>query len=143
MCFVAGTHISTKMARPGFDSRTGGSALIAGYAVLLFALFRNPAEGVATATATLQGGVFFVALPVLGIVSGVYLLLDRPFRTAVAFLGGSYLGVVGVAMTMLPAANAALTTALGLFLMAVAVFALVTSLRSSVATLSPDGFFEL
>jgi hypothetical protein len=131
------------MARPGFDSRTGGVALIVGYAVLLLALFRNPGKGLETATATLQGGVFFVVFPVLGLASGVYLLLGREFRTVIAFCGGSYLGVVGVAMTMLPAANAVLTTVLGLFLMAVAVFALVASLRSSVATLAPEGFFEL
>jgi len=128
------------MTRPRFDAQTGGIALVVGYGVLIVALFRSPADGLATATATVQGGVFFLALPVLGVLSGVYTTIGGPFRTTVAFLGGSYLGVAGVALTLVPTGNQAATTAIGLLLMAVSAFALLANVWRSLSGVVPDRF---
>jgi hypothetical protein len=128
------------MTSSRFDSRTGGIALVVGYSVLIVALFRNPADGLATATATVQGGVFFLALPVLGVLSGVYTTVGGPFRTAVAFLGASYLGVVGVALTLVPTENQVATTGLGLLLMAVSAFAVLANVWTSLSGVMPDQF---
>jgi hypothetical protein len=84
-----------------------------------------------------QGLLFVVVLPVLGLCTGVYLLLDWPFRTAVATIGSSYLGVVGVGMVFLPTSNP-IVTALGLLFLGLATLALVSTLRASVEALVPD-----
>jgi hypothetical protein len=69
--------------------------------------------------------------------TGVYLLLDKPFRTAVAAIGSSYLGVVGIGLVFLPTSNP-VVTAVGLLFLGLATLALVSALRSSVETLVPD-----
>jgi hypothetical protein len=120
-----------------FDHRVGGLALLVGYCLLFAVLFRNPGEGVTTATATVQGLLFVVVLPVLGLCSGVYLYLDKPFRMAVAAVGSSYLGVVGVGLAFLSTTNPVVTP-LGLLFVGLATLALVAALRSSVDALVPD-----
>lgn len=130
------------MAGLRLDNRTGGSALVAGYLLLLVALFQDPGDGLATATATVQGLLFFVVLPVAGLAGGVYTALDWPFRTTVAFVTGSYLAVVGIGLALLPAQEPIVTTALGALLLGLAVFALVATVRSTAAKLVPGGLFE-
>jgi hypothetical protein len=130
------------MTRFRLDNRTGGLSLVVGYCFLVVLLFRNPSDGVAIATETIQGFLFFILFPVCGIASGVVLLFDWPFRTAVAVLASSYLGVVGIALALLPSTNAGVTTVLGLLFFALANLALVAALRSSVETLVPDGVLE-
>lgn len=121
-----------------FDAPASGVALLTGYVVLLVVLFRSPASGLATATATAQGAVFFLLLPLLGILSGIYSIAGGPLRTPVAVFGSSYLGVVGVALTLLPTANPVVSTALGLFLLLVAVFALLGSLQAGLSAIVPE-----
>lgn len=125
------------MVKISFDHRTGGLALVVGYCLLFAVLFRDPADAVATATATIQGLLFVAVLPVLGLCSGVYLFLDKPFRTVVATLGSSYLGVVGIGLVFLATSNP-LVTPLGLLLVGLATVALVSALRSSIDALVPD-----
>jgi hypothetical protein len=121
-----------------FDAHASGIALVTGYIVMAVALFRNPADGLATATATGQGAVFFLLLPLLGILSGIYSIAGGPLRTPAAVFGSSYLGVVGVALTFLPTANPVVSTTLGLFLFLVAVFALLASLQAGLSAIVPE-----
>jgi len=125
------------MVKISFDHRTGGLALIVGYCLLFGILFRDPGTGIMTATETVQGLLFVVVLPVLGLCSGVYLFLDKPFQTVVAALGSSYLGVVGIGLAFLPTTNP-IVTPLGLLLVGLATLSLVSALRSSVDALVPD-----
>jgi hypothetical protein len=125
------------MTRFRLDNRIGGLSLVIGYCLLFAVLFRDPGAGVTTATETVQGLLFVVVLPVLGLFTGVYLLLDKPFRTAVAAIGSSYLGVVGIGLVFLPTSNP-VVTAVGLLFLGLATLALVSALRSSVETLVPD-----
>jgi hypothetical protein len=130
------------MTRFRLDNRTGGFSLVVGYCLLIVVLFRNPNDGVAIATETAQGFLFFVVFPVCGIASGVVLLFDWPFRTTAAILASSYLGVVGITLALLPSTNAVVMTALGLLFFGLANLALVAALRSNVETLVPDGVLE-
>ncbi|MEF8782535.1 MAG: hypothetical protein V5A39_06220 [Haloarculaceae archaeon] len=114
------------------DHRTGGIALIVGYGLFIAVLFRNPTAGLAAATASAQGVVFFLLLPITGLVSGAYVFLDTPFRTTVAFLTGSYLAVSGIAIALLPADDTAITALLGLVLVGLGTLALVATLRPAV-----------
>jgi hypothetical protein len=120
-----------------FDHRTGGVALIVGYGLLIGVLFRSPAAGLATATASPQGVVFFLLLPILGLVSGAYVFLDPPFRTTVAFVTGSYLAVSGLGIAFLPADYTAL---FGLVLLGLGTVAVVATLRSSITALAGQPF---
>jgi hypothetical protein len=129
------------MTRISLDNRTGGIALVVGYGLLIAVLFRNPTDGIATATGTVQGFLFFAVLPVSGLAGGVYTALDWPFRTTVAFVTGSYLAVVGIGLALLPAEDAIVTTVLGVLLLGLAAFALVATVRSAAASLVPGEFF--
>lgn len=125
------------MARIGLDTRTGGVALVVGYGVLGVALLWNASDGLATATGSLQGLLFFVVLPLLGLASGVYTYLDWPYRTPTAFVSGSYLAMVGLTLALLVTTDAT-TTGAGVVIFGLAVLALVASLRSAVAGFVPE-----
>jgi len=125
------------MAGIGLDNRTGGVALVVGYGLLGAVLIGNASNGFATATGSFQALLFFVVLPLFGVASGVYTFLDWPFRTPAAFVSGSYLAVVGIALASLGATSAT-TTGAGLALFGLAVLALVASLRSAVTAFVPE-----
>ncbi len=125
------------MARIGLDTRTGGAALVVGYGVLGVALFWNASDGLATATGSLQGLLFFVVLPLFGLASGVYTYLDWPLRAPTAFVSGSYLAMVGLTLSLLVTTDAT-TTGAGVVIFGLAVLALVASLRSAVAGFVPE-----
>jgi len=117
------------------DNRTGGIALAVGYVVLIGVLFWRAAGGLSAATGSVGRLVFFVLLPVAGVASGVYVAREGPLGTTVAFLSGSYLAVVGLAMallSLLSADPAAALTLAGLGLFGLATVALVATLRSAV-----------
>lgn len=118
------------------DHRAGGLALALGYGLLLVALFRDPVAGLATATDSVQGVVFFVVLPVAGLLSGGYVYRYWPYRTVVAFLTGTYLAVAGLALLVLPTAT--VLTLLGAVLFGLAVLALAAPLTAAAAALFPD-----
>ncbi|WP_155119337.1 hypothetical protein [Halomicrobium katesii] len=116
------------------DNRTGGLALVVGYVILIAALFRDPTNGLATATATVQGIVFFVALPVLGVASGVYAYVDGPLQTLVTLLTGTYLATVGIALTLF-LSGGPLLTVVGLVLFGLAAVAILGALMSALSSL--------
>jgi len=120
------------------DTRTGGIALAVGYALLLGVLFWRAADGLSAATGSPARLVFFLVLPVAGVASGVYVVLAGPLRTTVAFLSGSYLAVVGIAMALVSLLSAdpeAALTLAGFGLFGLATVGLVATLRSTVGGL--------
>lgn len=128
------------MSTSRLDNRTGGIALAVGYIVLIGVLLWRAADGLSAATGSPGRLLFFVVLPAAGVASGAYVVLEGPLRTAVAFLSGSYLAVVGIAMALLSLLSTDPETALtlaGLGLFGLAAFALVATLRSAVEGLFP------
>jgi hypothetical protein len=94
---------------------------------------RGPVPGplplLAAATA-LQGILFFVVLPLGGLASGAYAVRRGPFSGVGLFVAGSYLAVLGLTLGFgLVSAPAALSV-VGLVLAALAVVAVLASLRA-------------
>jgi hypothetical protein len=126
------------MMETSLDNRTAGVALVIGYLLLIFVLFRNPVEGFSAATATLSASILFVALPALGVASGIYTYFDGPFHAAVAFVTASYLGINGIALALLSPTGLGMTTGAGGLVVGLAVLALAGALRSTVRTFVPE-----
>jgi hypothetical protein len=123
------------------DNRSGGVALVVGYLLFLAVLFRDPASGIETATATAQGVLFFLILPALGLGSGVYAYVDGLYQTAVVFVTASYLAMVAITFALFFASQ--LATAVGVALFALSTVALVGSFRAAVKKLGlTDTLFD-
>jgi hypothetical protein len=120
------------------DHRTGGAALAVGYVLLVVALFRDPASGLATATGSVQGVGLFLVLPGVGLVSGVYGYLGAPLHTVVTLLTATYLAAVGVSLVLFLSGGVVLAL-LGLALFGLATVAIVGSLLSALAAIGLDG----
>jgi hypothetical protein len=121
------------------DNRTTGIALVLGYCLYALVLFEDPASGLETATGTPQGIVFFILFPLGGLASGVYTYLAGPFHSGLAVLTATYLGAVGITLTLLLTGVSIGVTIVGLNLFILAVIALVGSLRTALSAL---GFSE-
>jgi hypothetical protein len=121
------------------DNRTSGIALVLGYSLYALVLFEDPASGLETATETGQGTVFFVLFPLGGLASGVNAYLAGPFHSGLAVLTATYLGAVGITLTLLLTGVSIVVTIVGLNLFVLAVIALVGSLRTALTAL---GFTE-
>lgn len=130
------------MARDYLTDRTGGVALVVGYSLLFGVLVVSASDPVETATEGVQEAVFFILLPLLGIASGVYLLLERPLRTTPAFITASYLSMTGIGITLLESTNPVVTTGIGLILLALGVLTIVAILRSVIARSLPGQPFS-
>lgn len=126
----------------GFDRiKADGGALVLGFALVLTLLYRHPAEGLEAATGDPASLFYFLVLPGIGLLTGIYAGLGGPFSTVPVFALGSYLGVFGVALTVgsLMAATPTWTTVgIGLVLLALAVVAFLTSVLR-VVTFVPIG----
>jgi hypothetical protein len=123
---------------PGLDHRTGGAALAVGYVLLVVALFRDPANGLATATGSVQGVVLFLVAPTVGLASGVYGYLGAPLHTGVTLLTATYLAAVGVSLSLFLSGGVVLAM-VGLALFGLATVALLGSLLSALAAMGLDG----
>jgi len=126
--------------RGGLDNRTAGSALVLGYGLLVAVLFRDPGSAIGTATATVQGVVFFLVLPGLGVASGLYAYRDSPYRTGAVFVTASYLAMVGLSLALFVVSP--LVTVAGLCLFALAAVSLVASLGDLTRSVGLDGLFS-
>ncbi len=117
------------MDAPTLDRRLGGRLTAVAYLLVLALLFRDPSRGLA-ATGSVQGVLFFVVLPVFGLLSGVYAAFGGPFAGVGLFLTGSYLGVIGLtlAFTLVPVSLP--VSLLGVVLAGCAVAAVLASLRA-------------
>jgi hypothetical protein len=80
--------------------RVAGGSLALGFAALLALLYRDPTAGLAAATVGVQAVVSFVVLPVAGLLAGGYVAVDGPYETGLPFAFGTYLGIVGIGVTV-------------------------------------------
>lgn len=109
----------------------GGVSLVLGFLLVLVVLYQDPATDVADLTGGLQPALYFLVLPLLGVIAGVYAHFEGPYSGVPEFVFGSYLGVFGLAITLrslLSPAPAGLALVVGLVLSALAVVSLVASL---------------
>ena len=119
-------------------NETGGGALILGFLLVLAVLYRNPANGLEAATVGRQSVLYFLVLPAVGMLAGVYAAIDGPYHTALLFFFGSYLGMFGLALTfgrLLAPDPIGLSLWIGLALLPLSVTVLLASLQPLVATL--------
>jgi hypothetical protein len=79
-------------------SKSSGIALAAGFMIVVLALFRNPQAGVNVATSGIASILFFLVLPVGGVLVGLYVYADGPYNAMVSFAYGSYLGIVALGL---------------------------------------------
>ncbi|MFB6297260.1 MAG: hypothetical protein ABEH56_01935 [Salinirussus sp.] len=86
--------------RSWLDTRTGGLAVVVGYLLLLVVSVLGPGGGLPAVTDSLQGIVYFVVLPVAGIGVGAYAVAGGSFGAAGLFVVASYLGIVGVGLSL-------------------------------------------
>jgi hypothetical protein len=114
---------------PTLDRRRGGYLTAAGYLLVLVVLFRDPSRGLAAAGSA-QGVLFFVALPVFGLLSGLYAAAGGPFGGPGLFLAGSYLGVVGLTLGFALAPVPPLVSLLGVVLFGCALAGVLASLQA-------------
>lgn len=126
------------MPELSLDHRTGGAALAVGYVLLIVALFRDPANGLATATGSVQGVVLFLVAPAVGLASGVYGYVGGPLHAGVTLLTATYLAAVGVSLSLFLSGGVVLAL-LGLVLFGLATLAIVGSLLSALAVMGFDG----
>ncbi|MDZ7745827.1 MAG: hypothetical protein U5K28_04635 [Halobacteriales archaeon] len=117
----------------------GGGALVVGYVLVLALIFRDPESALAAATAGPEAAAYFLVLPTLGVVAGIYASLDGPLASVALFAFGSYLGIFGLALTfrsLLSSTPVGLLLGVGLVALALAVVALVTSVVTWASALS-------
>lgn len=117
------------MEAPTLDRRLAGRLTAVGYLLLLAVLFRDPSRGLAAA-GTAQGLLFFVVLPVFGLLSGAYAAFGGPFGGIGLFLAGSYLAVVGLTLGFALVPVPLPVSLLGLVLFGCALAAVLASLQA-------------
>ncbi|MFB6192173.1 MAG: hypothetical protein ABEI11_02495 [Haloarculaceae archaeon] len=63
-------------------------------------LYWDPAAGLEAATTNVRSAVYFLVLPVAGLVAGGYAYVGGPYAAVSSFLFGSYLDVFGLGLTL-------------------------------------------
>ncbi|MEF8840229.1 MAG: hypothetical protein V5A62_01200 [Haloarculaceae archaeon] len=119
----------------------GGTALVAGFVVVLVVLYRDPVSGLDAATDGAATVAYFVVLPVAGLLAGVYAYSDGPYSVVPLFLLGSYLGVFGLALTLgsvLGPNPIGLPLGIGIVLLSLSLVAVVASVLRSTASVRLD-----
>jgi hypothetical protein len=120
------------------DHRLGGVALAAGFALSLVLPLVIGAGGVARLTRDTATVVLVVAVPLLGVGSGLYVARRGPYATQLALFAGSYLGFSGIGMLLSAPAGAVGTIAGGLMIFALAVVGVSAPLLGSVGEMVPS-----
>jgi uncharacterized membrane protein len=119
----------------------GGGALVAGFLVALLVLYRDPASGIAAATDGVATIVYFVVLPVAGILAGVYAYTDGPYSVVPLFLLGSYLGIFALALILgaiLSPNPIGLPLGIGIILLVLSLVALLAGVLRSTSSVRLD-----
>jgi hypothetical protein len=117
-------------------TETGGGALVVGFLLVVLLLYRNPVAGLNAATVSVQSVLYFLVLPVVGILGGSYTYTDGRYSGVSLFLFGSYLGVFGLAVTLgsvLASGWIELSLWIGIGLLACSVTALAASVNRLVS----------
>lgn len=83
-----------------FDHRVGGSALIVGFVLSLAVVLGAPSESLGAITAGLGRTLYFLVLPLVGILAGVYAILAWQYYGVVLFVAANYLGVFGLSLAV-------------------------------------------
>lgn len=112
-------------------NETGGGALVVGYSTVLVAVHRTPTSAFETATGSLGPALYFLVLPAIGLLGGIYASRDGPFGAVPLFVFGSYLGFFGIALSfgaLLSAEPAGISLVVGLLGVLCATLALVAGL---------------
>ena len=119
----------------------GGTALVAGFLVVLLVLYRDPVRGLDAATAGAATILYFVVLPVAGLLAGVYAYSDGPYGVVPLFLLGSYLGMFGLGLTLgsvLGTNPIGISLGVGVVLLVLSLVALVASVLRTTASVPLD-----
>jgi hypothetical protein len=136
--YKSGCTLQTEeMIQLGVDRKTGGVALVAGYVALLVgisAILVQDPEARSVATGTAQGVLVLLVLPTLGLLGGGYTFRGGTWSGIVVFLSASFLAVFGIVLVF---ATGLARVLLGLALFALAVFALLGSLRTTISRITP------
>jgi hypothetical protein len=130
------------MTENTLNYRFGGLALIVGYVLVLGSLLASGLLGESTITNSGRQIALFLLPPLIGICSGLYVRFEYPYRTVIGFISGSYLGITGIALTMLRTGETIVTSLLGLVVLGLATLALVGILRSSITAVLPETSLE-
>lgn len=121
--------------RPTFTfsrERAGGVALTTGFLLAALVLYRNPASGLDAATATAGSMVYFLLLPVAGLLAGLHVAISGRYAAPLLFSFGTYLGVFGLAVTLgslLATGSSGVLAVLGATLVVLGVVALVAGVH--------------
>jgi hypothetical protein len=122
--------------------KTGGLAVVVGHVLVFVLVFLDPAAGVATATAGLGNVVFFLGLPALGVLAGLYATVEGSFSAFGLFVFSNYLAILGVGLSLLTLTPLHITL-VGVVLFGLAGFAAVASLRALWSYLQLDGRVDI
>jgi len=114
---------------PTLDRRRGGIVTLVGYLVVLAVLFRDPSR-VLDAASTVQGVLFFLALPLAGLASGAYAAWGGPYSGVGLFVAGSYLAVVGLTFGFGLVSVSLAVSAVGFVLFVLAVVAVLAGFQA-------------
>jgi len=122
-------------------NKIGGAALGAGFLTVLIVLYRDPVSGWDAATGGVATVVYFVVLPVAGLLAGVYAYTDGPYSVVPLFLLGSYLGVFGLGLALgsvLGTNPIGVTAGAGLLLSLLSLVALMAGVLRTTASVPVD-----
>jgi len=109
--------------------------------MVLLVLYRNPARLLDAATMGAATALYFVVLPVAGLLAGVYAYTDGPYGVVPLFLLGSYLGVFGLGLTLgsvLGTNPIGISLGVGVVLLVLSLVALVASVLRTTASVPLD-----
>lgn len=117
-------------------TETAGAAVVVGFLVLLLLLllYRTPDQAIESATVNVQSIVYFVFLPLAGLLGGAYVYSGGSYASVLLFVLGSYLGVFGLALsigTLLSGTPLQPPLVVGVVLLVLAVLAVGASLVRS------------
>jgi len=122
-------------------NKIGGAALVVGFLVVVLVLYRDPVAGWNAATDGVATAVYFLVLPVAGILAGAYAYADGPYSVPPLFLLGSYLGVFGIALTLgtlLGPNPVGVHLGVGVVLLGLSLVALVASVLRTIGSVPLD-----
>lgn len=121
------------------SAKSVGIALATGFLIVILTLFRNPEAGIQAATSGVTSILFFLVLPVDGVLVGLYAYANGPYNAIVSFPFGSYLGFVALGLlvsAMASNAPSGIQLVVGLITLPLSLVAILGSIQQGI----PVGF---